>query len=137
MTYYPGFMFHLRRSQFVQVFGNSPDETAFARLMLFKEHTQHAIMMVQPQLLSYGLGEEAPQMALVDVGSIVPDRILFLDTYFYVVVHHGNTIARWRADGCAPPPPPPLLAHSALCRAAPRAPQAQCCHIRTGKVSLC
>jgi protein transport protein SEC23 len=28
-TYYPQFMFHLRRSQFLQVFNNSPDETAF------------------------------------------------------------------------------------------------------------
>jgi protein transport protein SEC23 len=26
---YPQFMFHLRRSQFLQVFNNSPDETAF------------------------------------------------------------------------------------------------------------
>jgi protein transport protein SEC23 len=101
MTFYPGFMFHLRRSQFVQVFGNSPDETAFARLMLFKEHTQNAIMMIQPQLIRYALNEP-PQPAMVDVSSIVPEHILFLDTYFYVVVYHGNTIARWRAEGCAP-----------------------------------
>ena len=31
---YPQFMFHLRRSQFLQVFNNSPDETAFYRYML-------------------------------------------------------------------------------------------------------
>lgn len=30
---YPQFMFHLRRSQFLQVFNNSPDETAFYRLV--------------------------------------------------------------------------------------------------------
>lgn len=28
---YPQFMFHLRRSPFLQVFNNSPDETAFFR----------------------------------------------------------------------------------------------------------
>jgi protein transport protein SEC23 len=28
---YPQFMFHLRRSQFLQVFNNTPDETAFCR----------------------------------------------------------------------------------------------------------
>lgn len=28
---YPQFMFHLRRSDFLQVFGNSPDETSFFR----------------------------------------------------------------------------------------------------------
>ncbi|MCL4146915.1 UNVERIFIED_CONTAM: hypothetical protein GTU68_006188 [Idotea baltica] len=30
-TLYPQFMFHLRRSQFIQVFNNSPDETSFYR----------------------------------------------------------------------------------------------------------
>jgi protein transport protein SEC23 len=30
-TLYPQFMFHLRRSQFLQVFNNSPDETTFYR----------------------------------------------------------------------------------------------------------
>lgn len=32
---YPQFMFHLRRSQFLQVFNNSPDETAFYRCVLY------------------------------------------------------------------------------------------------------
>ena len=31
---YPQFMFHLRRSQFLQVFNNSPDETAFYRFVI-------------------------------------------------------------------------------------------------------
>ena len=30
-TLYPQFMFHMRRSQFLQVFNNSPDETSFYR----------------------------------------------------------------------------------------------------------
>ena len=30
-TLYPQFMFHLRRSQLLQVFGHSPDETAYFR----------------------------------------------------------------------------------------------------------
>ena len=60
-----------------------------------------AIMMIQPKLIRYALGEP-PMPALVDVSSIVPEHILFLDTYFYLVVYHGNTIARWRAEGCVP-----------------------------------
>ena len=32
-TLYPQFMFHLRRSQFLQVFNNSPDETSYYRLV--------------------------------------------------------------------------------------------------------
>ena len=104
MTFFPGFMFHLRRSQFVQVFGNSPDETAFARLMLMKESTQHCMLMIQPQLDSYNIdswedGIVSAQPTVLDVHSINPACVLFLDTYFYVVVYHGNDIARWRQEG--------------------------------------
>ena len=35
---YPQFMFHLRRSQFLQCFNNSPDETAFYRFVSFSFH---------------------------------------------------------------------------------------------------
>lgn len=31
--------------------------------------------------------------------SIRPDTILLLDTFFHVVVFHGETIAAWRAAG--------------------------------------
>jgi len=34
---YPQFMFNLRRSQFLQTANNSPDETAFYRLMMGRE----------------------------------------------------------------------------------------------------
>ena len=37
-----------------------------------------------------------PVQVLLDVGSIQPDRVLLLDSYFYVVVFHGTTIAAWR-----------------------------------------
>lgn len=33
---YPQFMYHLRRSQFLQVFNNSPDETSFYRYSLVR-----------------------------------------------------------------------------------------------------
>ncbi len=36
---------------------------------------------------------------LLDVESIQPDRILLLDSFFYVVVFHGTTIAQWRKAG--------------------------------------
>jgi hypothetical protein len=29
------------------------------------------------------------------------ETILFLDSYFYLVVFHGTTIAQWREKGCA------------------------------------
>merc|ERR1719305_228508 len=45
---YPQFMFHLRRSQFLQVFGNSPDETSYNRLILMRENTTNSLIMIQP-----------------------------------------------------------------------------------------
>lgn len=101
MLFFPSFMFHLRRSQFVQVFGNSPDETAVARIMLNRENTRNAILMIQPQLFSYAMSAP-PQPVILDVASIQPETILFLDSYFYLVVFHGSTIAQWREKLYAP-----------------------------------
>ena len=57
-----------------QVFGYTPDETAFARVWLERETVANALTMVQPALLSYGLGGP-PQPALLDVASIQVCRV--------------------------------------------------------------
>lgn len=82
----------------LQVFGNSPDETAFCRLVLNKETVPEALTAIQPTLMAYGF-DQPVQPVLLDVSSILPDRILLLDSYFYVIVFHGATIAQWRAAG--------------------------------------
>eukprot|EP00294_Goniomonas_avonlea_P013357 CAMPEP_0114556282 /NCGR_PEP_ID=MMETSP0114-20121206/9212_1 /TAXON_ID=31324 /ORGANISM="Goniomonas sp, Strain m" /LENGTH=677 /DNA_ID=CAMNT_0001741489 /DNA_START=307 /DNA_END=2340 /DNA_ORIENTATION=+ len=92
---YPQFMFHLRRSPFLHVFNSSPDETAFYRIGLLKETVTNCLVMIQPSLLCYSFNGP-PVPVLLDVASIGPDRILLLDTYFHVVVWHGETIAQWR-----------------------------------------
>jgi len=98
MEFYPQFMFNLRRSQFVQVFGNSPDESTFFRIMLNRVSVPEAMVMIQPSLTSYAF-QSPPEPALLDVQSIEPDRILLLDAYFYIVVFHGSTVAQWRKAG--------------------------------------
>ncbi|KAI8088779.1 protein transporter SEC23 [Halteromyces radiatus] len=95
---YPQFMFHLRRSQFLQVFNNSPDETAFYRHILFREDVDNSLVMIQPTLTSFGF-DEAPQPVLLDSVSIKPDKILLLDTFFHILIFHGETIAEWRKEG--------------------------------------
>ncbi|KAK6919848.1 Zinc finger, Sec23/Sec24-type [Dillenia turbinata] len=95
---FPQFIFHLRRSQFVQVFNNSPDETAYFRMILNRENVSNSVVMIQPSLIAYSfhaLGEPV----LLDVLAIAADRILLLDSYFTVVVFHGATIAQWRNAG--------------------------------------
>ncbi|KAL6782707.1 SEC23A [Auxenochlorella protothecoides x Auxenochlorella symbiontica] len=103
LAYFPQFVFNFRRSQFCQVFGNSPDETAFARLALQRETVGEGVTMLQPLLYSYAMGA-APEPVLLDVSSIAPDRVLLLDAYFYVVVFHGTTVAQWRKAGYAEQP---------------------------------
>ncbi|KAL4802681.1 hypothetical protein BDV18DRAFT_59561 [Aspergillus unguis] len=98
-TLYPQFMFHLRRSQFLQVFNNSPDETAFYRHVLNYEDAGDSLVMIQPTLDSYSLEHEGSQPVLLDSASIQPSHILLLDTFFHILIFHGETIAEWRKAG--------------------------------------
>lgn len=38
--------------------------------------------------------------AMLDAASVRPDTILLLDTFFHVVIFHGETIGAWREQGC-------------------------------------
>ncbi|KAL6661650.1 hypothetical protein ACP70R_001034 [Stipagrostis hirtigluma subsp. patula] len=98
LSIFPQFMFNLRRSQFVQVFNNSPDETAYFRMMLNRENVANSVVMIQPSLISYSL-QSGPEPVLLDVTAIAADRILLLDSYFTIVIFHGITIAQWRKAG--------------------------------------
>lgn len=120
---YPQFMFHLRRSKFLQYFNSSPDEQAVCRHILTRECTSNSLIMLQPSLLSYSF-QGPPQPVLLDAASVRPDTILLLDTFFHVVVflgkymsssvfttsccstwwnwrftHSGETIAAWKQQG--------------------------------------
>ncbi|XP_014283277.1 protein transport protein Sec23A [Halyomorpha halys] len=94
---YPQFMYHLRRSQFLQVFNNSPDETSYYRHILMREDLSQSLIMIQPILYSYSFNGP-PEPVLLDTSSIQPDRILLMDTFFQILIFHGETIAQWRAQ---------------------------------------
>jgi len=98
-TLYPQFMFHLRRSQFLQVFNNSPDETAFYRHVLNHEDVSNSLVMIQPTLDSYTFDQEGSMPVLLDSTSIQPQTILLLDTFFHILIFHGETMAEWRKAG--------------------------------------
>mmetsp|Transcript_26487 Transcript_26487/g.36914 ORF Transcript_26487/g.36914 Transcript_26487/m.36914 type:complete len:755 (+) Transcript_26487:138-2402(+) len=93
--YYPGFMFHLRRSQFLKVFNSTPDETVFYRCFLLRENVTNSLVMIQPTLMAYSLEEGACQPVYLDVGSISPNRILLLDDFFHIVLFYGSTVHDW------------------------------------------
>ncbi|KNC83904.1 protein transporter Sec23A [Sphaeroforma arctica JP610] len=95
---YPQFMFHLRRSQFLLVFNNSPDETTYYRNKLVKSDLMDSLVMIQPSLISYSFNAP-PAPVMLDSSSIQKDRILLLDSFFHILIWHGQTIAEWRKAG--------------------------------------
>lgn len=97
----PQFMYHLRRSPFIRVFNNSPDETSFVRHVLMHEDVTNSLIMIQPTLLSYdvetfGAEDAEPEPVLLDSMSLAPTKILLLDTFFHILIYHGSTVAQWR-----------------------------------------
>lgn len=95
---FPVFMFHLRRSAYMQVFNSSPDETAILRLLLLRADSSDSIVMIHPALYSYSM-QAPPTPVPLDVSCSQPDNVLLLDTFFEVLIHHGPTIAAWRQAG--------------------------------------
>lgn len=103
----PQFMYHLRRSPFIRVFNNSPDETSFVRHSLMHEDVTNSLIMIQPSLLSYdvdtfgaldedGNPNNEPEPVLLDSMSLGASKILLLDTFFHILIHHGKTVAQWK-----------------------------------------
>lgn len=54
--------------------------------------------MIQPTLTAYSL-DGMPQPVLLDSISIRPEIILLLDSFFHIVIFHGEHIAMWRDQG--------------------------------------
>ncbi|XP_005989219.1 protein transport protein Sec23A [Latimeria chalumnae] len=95
---YPQFMFHLRRSPFLQVFNNSPDESSYYRHHFMRQDLTQSLIMIQPILYAYSFNGP-PEPVLLDSSSILADRILLMDTFFQILIYHGETIAQWRKAG--------------------------------------
>ncbi|EOD30731.1 hypothetical protein EMIHUDRAFT_456489 [Emiliania huxleyi CCMP1516] len=79
-----------------------------ARIASHKTQTEEArslLRWIDPHRLadlsgwSADLLRRPPVPVLLDVTSIAPDRILLLDTFFHVIVYHGETISAWRKQG--------------------------------------
>eukprot|EP00357_Protocruzia_adherens_P026979 CAMPEP_0115036662 /NCGR_PEP_ID=MMETSP0216-20121206/42260_1 /TAXON_ID=223996 /ORGANISM="Protocruzia adherens, Strain Boccale" /LENGTH=642 /DNA_ID=CAMNT_0002416541 /DNA_START=359 /DNA_END=2287 /DNA_ORIENTATION=+ len=96
---YPGFMYHLRRSSFLQTFNASPDESTYYRTLLLRENISNTLVMIQPALMQYSLNDEEPVPVLLDINSMKNDVILMLDTFFKIIVWYGEEIISWRDQG--------------------------------------
>jgi len=99
LSIFPQFMYHLRRSNFLQTFNASPDETAYYRMVILRENTMNSLVMIQPALLQYSFDEGPPQPVLLDAASLKPNVILLLDAFFHVVIWRGEMIQAWYDAG--------------------------------------
>jgi len=99
LAIFPQFMYHLRRSNFLQTFNASPDETAYYRTLIIREGTMNSLVMIQPALLQYSFDEGPPQPVLLDAASLKPDVILLLDAFFHVVIWRGEKVQAWYDAG--------------------------------------
>uniref|UniRef100_A0A7S4V591 Protein transport protein SEC23 n=1 Tax=Alexandrium monilatum TaxID=311494 RepID=A0A7S4V591_9DINO len=99
MASFPQFIYHLRRSQLLQTFNASPDETAFVHMALLRENTLNSIVMIQPALLQYSFSSEEPVPVKLDSENMQPDVILLLDAFFHVVIWRGERIQGWYDAG--------------------------------------
>lgn len=61
-----------------------------------REDLTQSLIMIQPILYSYSFNGP-PEPVLLDTSSIQPDKILLMDTFFQILIFHGETIAQWRA----------------------------------------
>ena len=55
--------------------------------------------MIQPLLFEYTPDNPAPNPVYLDLNSLKNDCVLLLDTFFHVVVWHGNDVVKWREEG--------------------------------------
>ncbi len=96
---FPDLVFHLRRSQLMNVFNSSPDETAFFRMVALRENTSNTALMIQPTLHAFTAEAPQPMPVPLDTSVLDKNRILVLDTFFHVVVWYGSAVHGWRQAG--------------------------------------
>jgi protein transport protein SEC23 len=65
---------------------------------LNEEDVNNSLIMIQPTLMSYTF-DTPPQPVLLDSVSIKHDVILLLDTFFHILIFHGELVAQWRKQG--------------------------------------
>ena len=64
----------------------------YFRACLMREDLTQCLIMIQPILYAYTFNGP-PEPVLLDTSSIQPDRILLMDTFFQLLIFHGEVIS--------------------------------------------
>jgi protein transport protein SEC23 len=95
-SYFPQFMFYLRRSHFLQNFNASPDEITFYKTTLLHENVTNATIMIQPVLFTYTPEKPEANAVFLDIENMKNDYVLLLDAFFFICIWHGESVCNWR-----------------------------------------
>lgn len=60
MKHFPQFIYHLRRSAFINPFGSPPDQSIYVKTCMMRESIPNCMVMIQPALLSYSADKQEP-----------------------------------------------------------------------------
>ncbi len=96
MKRFPQFMYHLRRSGFINPFGSPPDQSIYMKTCMQRQSIPNCLTMIQPLLLQYSTESLQPTPVELDLQALQNDVILLLDTYFNVLVWYGDHIKGWK-----------------------------------------
>ena len=91
---YPRDMYFLRRSNFLQYFNSTPDETAYWRHHLIGQPAAEAHRMFCPDLVSYTANCVEPTAVPLSMDSVGDECVLVCDAFFYVAVFVGTAFRR-------------------------------------------
>ena len=90
---YPRSMYFLRRSNFLQYFNSTPDETAYWRHHLIGQPAQDAHRMFCPALVAYTVDNPEGTAVPLSMDSVSEHSVLVCDAFFYVALFVGSTFA--------------------------------------------
>lgn len=94
----PNLIYFLRKSMIVHTQANSPDETAYLRLMAFSQPLENVNRFIKPALyLLHYQGGIAP--VELDETSLSSEVYLLLDTFTNVLLWRGSDLNSWFDDG--------------------------------------
>jgi protein transport protein SEC23 len=95
-SFFPQFMFYLRRSHFIQNFNASPDEVTFYKTSLLHENVTNSTIMIQPVLFAYTPERPEANAVFLDIENMKNDYVLLLDGFFFICIWHGESVCKWR-----------------------------------------
>ncbi len=70
MKHFPQFIYHLRRSTFINPFGFPPDQAIYVKTCLLRESIPNCMVMIQPALIRYSADNSTPVPVQLDINEL-------------------------------------------------------------------